>query len=723
MKPFKSLNILREYRVPRNDIIGEFYIPLLENATNYKRSVGYFSSDALIQLSYGIGKLIENGGKISLIVSPNIQEEDYKAINEGYELRNKIVEKSLVNGLKIYDDYFSKERLNLVTQLIADGKLEIKIAFSVYNGGFGLYHEKLGLIYSSNNEVVAFSGSMNETESGMKINYETIDVYCSWKEAERTEDKIKAFDLLWNDTDEFAKTFDFPEAVKQQLMKYNYKEARYDIDEVEMEYLYEQEKKKKKVPHIPQNIKLRYYQIDAINSWKKNNYVGIFDMATGTGKTITAISAIVELLKFRKMQLGIIICVPYQHLVDQWNEDLSNFGFRTILGYSGSPQKRWKAMLKRYITEYSMSIRDNFCLVITYSSYITKTVQEYIQQSTKPLLLVVDEAHDFGTKRLLNSLNEKVFPYRLALSATFDRYHDEIGTTALYDFFQVKCLTYTLEKAINEGMLTPYYYYPIVVHLNDEELEAYNKLSSEIGKLVIRNKDGTIKLSEKAKMLLIQRSRIIAGANEKIPKLIEVMNKYKDKYFSLVYCGAAKSDYEGKNVDLEDIKQIHAVQYALSHELEMNVAPFTAEEDPEQRQGIINSFKNGDSLQAIVAIKCLDEGVNIPNIQTAFILASSTNPKEYIQRRGRVLRLAPGKDFATIYDFVTLPRDINEITYADDLDYDKSLVRREINRVRDFADLSLNSADSYELIEQLYEVYGNVVYTQLTEENLDEFNI
>ena len=343
---FLDLKLEDEYRVPRDNIIDEFYNKVLKHSITYDRSVGYFTSDSLIELSYGICELIKNGGKIRLIVSPNLTEQDYEAISKGFEDKNKIIEKSLLSKLYEYDDYFKKERMNIIAELISNDILDLKIAFSKSAKGFGLFHEKIGIMTDIDNNKIAFTGSMNESKSAMSANYESIDVFKSWEEPKRVENKVKAFEMLWKDKDASAKIFEFPDAVKKKLITYKYKEPNYCIDEEEKQILIEiYENTLKKIPHIPKDVKLRNYQIDAINNWKNNGFQGVFDMATGTGKTFTGISAIIELLEYRKMRLGIIICVPYQHLVDQWVEDLLAFNFRPNIGYSSSPEKGWKKRL------------------------------------------------------------------------------------------------------------------------------------------------------------------------------------------------------------------------------------------------------------------------------------------------------------------------------------------------------------------------------------------
>ena len=322
---------------------------------------------------------------------------------------------------------------------------------------------------------------------------------------------------------------------------------------------------------------------------------------------------------------------------------------------------------------------------------------------------MVDEAHNFGAQKIRKLLDNR-FTYRLALSATMDRHRDEEGTAALYRFFGKKCIDYTLEQAIRDGNLTPYKYYPVVVYLSDDELEKYAEISSEMAKHIIQGRNGIVKLDSYGEMLAIKRSRVVAGAIAKISELRKQIEPYKDQNNILVYCGATNildENADNSEVDGSDIKQIDAVTHLLGNKLGMRVARFTSRENIEERATIKEKFQDNGKLQAIVAIKCLDEGVNIPGIKTAFILASTTNPKEYIQRRGRVLRKAPGKRFAEIYDFVTLPRPLDEVPglTVEQASRDVSLVKNECARMQEFAAQALNSMDAQSLIWSIQEVY------------------
>lgn len=713
---FREIEIREEYRSLQDDIVREFYCPLLKSAQKYQRAVGFFSSSALIEISKGITGLILNGGTIELIASPKLSQEDIEAIEKGMALREEVIEKRLSEWIEKPQNEQEEKRLNLLINLIAREKLTIKIAVLEKNNKYGIYHEKMGLLTDAEGNVVAFSGSMNESNTAFEHNYESIDVYKSWSggtDAKRVWNKQQAFQKMWNNQQPYMEVLEFPEASKRKLFCYQKnEEIDYSLDkeleESEKSIISIQQQYQIPEPHIPEWVELREYQQDAVESWKRQEFRGVFDMATGTGKTYTGLAAICRLYDELKGNMAVVIVCPFQHLVEQWLEDLEVFGIRPIVAYSSPKYKDYFQKLRKEIFEYNLQSRKFISLITTLDTFSTDKIQQQLKKIKRNLLLVVDEAHNIGAGSYRKLLDEK-YQYRLALSATFERHNDVEGTEELYRFFGEKCIEYSLERAIKEGMLTKYNYYPLLVYLSEEELEAYNRISREIAKNVTLDKHGKTKLNETGKRLAIKRAGIAAAAVNKIPLLVEKIQDYKKDNHILIYCGASKIHESGFEEDTQnDIRQIDMITRKLGLEVGMKVAQFTSRENAVQRNLLKKEFAEGDELQALVAIKCLDEGVNIPAIKTAFILASTTNPKEYIQRRGRVLRRSPGKEIANIYDFVTLPRDLALVPYLsqEEIKYDKSLVRNELNRVLEFQKLAENSYDSTEMIFQIKDAYN-----------------
>lgn len=716
---FQELDIKKEYRSLLDSVAKDFYIPLLSQAVKYQRAVGFFSSSSLVEISKGISELAKNGGKIQLVASPYLSDEDVEAIKSGYAMRDQVVKEAIRREMTEGKTPFEKARLNLLANLISDNILDIKIAFTEDSDRMGMYHEKMGIITDAEGNRVAFAGSMNESATAMTLNYETIDVFCSWKgEEDRVIAKENAFASIWNDTEPNIKIIDFPELKQEIIEKYKRSVPDFEIDKKEYapdidtilhtdlgvytEY----------GPKFPEWFKLHDYQDEAITEWQKRNYRGIFDMATGTGKTYTGLGALTTLSKNIDHKLAAIIVCPYQHLVEQWVEDILKFNIDPIIGYSDSSQKDWPKRLKDAIRDQKLKVRGRefFCFICTNATFSSDYVQTQLAKIKSDTLLMVDEAHNFGAPYLSCLLYDN-YKYRLALSATLDRHNDEEGTAKLYDFFGEKCIEYTLDRAIEEKKLTKYKYYPIVVTLTEEELEAYDNLSYEIGKCIMKGKNGKMKLSSRGEKLALKRSRIVAGAKNKLTMLEEVIQPYIHDKHILVYCGATKGleqNQDRSDVDSEDIRQIDAVTDLLGNKLGMEVSQFTSKESVEEREVLKREFSAGDTLKVLIAIKCLDEGVNIPKIKTAFILASTTNPKEYIQRRGRVLRLAEGKEYAEIYDFITLPYDTESVTSLTEAQVKRNstLVKNELRRAEEFSRIAVNMVESASLIDEIKDAYG-----------------
>ena len=698
----RDLHINKEYRNLKCDVISEFYIPVLSTAVKYKRAVGFFNSAALYEIAIGLKNLVTNQGKMELIVSPRLTDEDIKSIQLGYEKRQEIIEAALLRDFAEPKNEIEVSKLNLLANLIADNVLDIKVAFKLDANSAGIFHEKMGIVIDPEGNRLAFTGSMNETYSGLLQNYESIDVFCSWKDedAERVAIKEYAFDNLWDNLDAAMEVIPFPQIAIDRLNKHRIKsnETLFESRDVDA-----RPERASRFFSVPETIELHEYQEKAIDTWMSKGCRGIFDMATGTGKTYTALGALAKLSEKLKNRLAVVIICPYQHLVEQWVEDILVFGVKPLICYS---RYNWKKALGRMISDYSLGIRDNFCVITTNATFITPSMQNELARMDGDFCLVVDEAHNFGSKKQIACMSEK-FNFRLALSATIIRHHDEYGTQRLFDYFGDKCIEYTLKDAIVDGKLTPYYYYPILVSFNEEELHEYVEITDKVAKILKKVPHGD-DLPQSAERLLIKRARIIAGAQEKVIKLKETIAPYRNENHLLVYCGATRVESLYLNetaVDSDDQRQIDETTSMLGNVLGMRVTQFTAAEDSRQRELIKEQFSKGE-IQALVAIKCLDEGMNIPGIETAFILASSTNPKEYIQRRGRVLRKAPGKKYAKIYDFITLPRPLDEYSFQSSIQAELSLVKREVERMRDFQELSENPSDVTEIIRAITEKYN-----------------
>lgn len=714
----RDLHIQSEYRTKLGDIAKDFLVPVLSEAVCYDRAVGFFSSSSLAEVAQGIGRIVQRGGNIRLVASPCLSEEDVKAIENGYEHRQQIC-KCLLRSLAETDmlNMADKSRLNMLADLIASGVLDIRIAFAESKMGYGIYHEKVAIVTDASGDRIAFSGSMNESATAMRENYEAIDVFRSWDDPEgRVQVKAGAFEAIWEDREPGICTYDFPDVKDEIVRRYHVGNPDFSDDMlIQSEKTLPRLRASDCYPRVPDAYTLRDYQRDAISEWGKHCYRGIYDMATGTGKTVTALASVVELCQWLGNELAVVIVCPYQHLVDQWVEDIELFNIRPIVGYSTSPQKDWERRLDKAIRDQKFGVigAKFFCFICTNGTYATQRVQVMISKIRKPKLLIIDEAHNFGAEYLRSLLRED-FEYRLALSATIERYGDTEGTDMLFSYFGERCIEYTLEEAIygrgdEPPCLTPYRYYPVVIYLEENELEQYAALSLEIAKAMRVGCDGKKKLTEHGKKLALKRARLVAAAHQKLAALKREIEPYRQDNYMLVYCGATKVEIDaGKMQDVDEYenRQIDVVTRLLGDELDMKVRQFTSRENSAEREEIKGMFAHAD-LQALIAIKCLDEGVNIPMIKTAFILASTTNPREYVQRRGRLLRKDRQglKRRAEIYDFITLPRLVEEAAVLPDEDMwgEKRLVYNELVRAREFAELAENHAQVTQQLDEIEE--------------------
>lgn len=343
--PLRDLKIEIEYRSLKQDIAREFIVPSLCESKQYDRAVGFFSSTVLASISYGVENLAKNGGSIRLVASPILSEEDFEAIKEGYKRREECIKDAIICNMQTPKNTFEIERLNLLANMIADGILSMKIAVCENVGSIGLYHEKLGIISDDLGDIVAFSGSMNETNTALNLNYEAIDVFRSWEneyERERAKVKKNAFLSIWNNNESGIEIIEFPELSDEFIKKYLRERIDYNSFETKFPPMLSDMHKRKVMPHLPcrpLDLLLYDYQEEAIQKWAESSYNGIFDMATGTGKTLTGLGAITRLSDDLNGKLAVIIVCPYQHLVEQWVEDIEKFNIKPIIGYSQTPQK------------------------------------------------------------------------------------------------------------------------------------------------------------------------------------------------------------------------------------------------------------------------------------------------------------------------------------------------------------------------------------------------
>ena len=721
---FPNLSIKQEYRSPQDNIIKDFYIPVLENAVSYRRSVGFFSSSALIEISKGICERAKKGGKIELVASPYLLAEDEIAIRKGYENRAKIIENALLRGLKTEpENFFEKERLNLLANLVESGVLNIKIAFTENGSSVGMYHEKLGLVEDSGGNKIAFSGSMNESENAFTKNYETVDVFCSWKstdEKARVVQKEIAFAAIWGNFDEKLKVLHFPSIDKAILEKYKRGTADFELDKKEFSkdrnIMYKiSHGDKTVIPDVVKEAEMdneksvladnlffdfngkkspRPHQKKAIENFESNNFQTLLAMATGTGKTLTSLFCANELSREIKLN-SVLIIVPLKDLVDQWQKDIEEcFSGEIIPIRSGLD---WKGKLSdlRLLKVLKKDEKNKKLVIITtYDSFCGNDDKILESLDLDSTLIIADEVHKFGAASYSKKLPEKI-KYRIGLSATPKRPYDEKGTKAIFDYFcpSENFYEFSIKNAIDADMLCHYEYHPTVIPLTDFEMEDYENISEKISRLsvIVNNSAKTDKEDEeRLEQLLKERHRIIERAQNKKSEFLEIMqseiSKYKDR--TIVFCP------DGKDENGKDFLEVYKSELWNEFVSKGKIVRMSEYVQGTKRE-IIESFTAG-AIDILFAKQRLNEGIDIPAAKRAFFIASSTSEREFIQRRGRVLRKSPetNKTLAEIFDFIVVPPDRNSV-------YAQSIVENEIKRAMDFA----ATADNYAEIEKILRKY------------------
>ncbi len=443
-------------------------------------------------------------------------------------------------------------------------------------------------------------------------------------------------------------------------------------------------------PRIPPSIQLRDYQQKAIVSWFRNKGRGTLKMATGSGKTIAALAIAVELYQKIGLQMLLVVC-PYRHLVAQWARECEKFNLQPILAFESVHS--WQSELSRQLYNLRAGNESFLTVITTNSSLIGESFQSEIKFFPSKTLIVGDEAHNLGSPRLEESLPRNI-GLRLALSATPERYFDEEGTDCIFNYFgSVLQPEFTLADAIKQGALVPYVYNPILVNLTQAESLAYGRLTKRIGWALNQREES--EYNDTLTSLLMQRSRLIGAAANKLVALRKLMQDRLHTTHTLFYCGDG-------NVENNSVysRQLAAVTRILGAELGYRVNTYTATTSLQEREAIRQQFESGE-LQGIVSIRCLDEGVDIPAIKHAVILASTGNPRQFIQRRGRILRPYPGKEKATLFDTIVIPPELDRHTW----EVERHLLKRELRRLIEFAELAENSDEARSKILFLQDKY------------------
>lgn len=660
---YRDIPLKISYKSLGEESFTQILNPLLSCTKVYKRSVGFFSSTALNFISDGLLEMARNGGKIFIATSPQLSDEDIYAIQSGYADRDSLEQKfidDVQNTLKLISDDNARMLYMLVKEKILDVKIVIRAN--------GIYHDKLAILEDYDGNIIACVGSNNETGAGYNTNYEKTRIYKSWTDTEgRILDETEEFESIWNNENSELIVYDFLNAFEKEL-----------LDRVENKGVYRKEASK---------YTMRQYQIEARDKWNDNGHNGFFVMATGTGKTITALYSIQDFVRSNK--IFTVIAVPYKHLATQWADDVKAFfpeaTVQIIHGEIPDGETKIFASYLQTKQQYKPII-----VITTIRSFFLDRYVKLYDRIEFDKLLIVDEAHNFANK-IDDDLSAK-YPYKLGLSATPVFGSDEEKTAALLDWFGGQIVDLPIEKALGKYLVN-YEYHPIFVNATEEDEYKFAKAT----KLMISGMDPTFThIIDEEKFTLGYRGRLraISMAEEKHERIAEIFSQIEDKDHTIIYCSDGKLWYEGtkKQNELNEIRHLEYVLKLINNSglpVKGKASKFTASEAVDERMQLIDSFNKG-YIEYLVAIRCLDEGINIPSIRSALILSSNDNYREFVQRRGRILRLYEGKTVANIYDVIVLPS-VGSDSFA------KIEFRRyyEYSRVALNKDFLLNQLDHY----------------------------
>ena len=668
----KEQTYLTSYNKAEHDIADMFYLPCMRHSNYYDRISGYFGSTIYIIAWDALREFIENDGKMRLICSPYVSDEDATALANGYSAKNnELLAESLAKEVQaLFDDPFLTAPAKLLAYMISKGIMDVKIAVPTGNespNARRLFHDKVGIFTDAEGNKVGFRGSMNETYKGLSSdgNMESIDVFPNWldsRDAERVNDASTFFGKLWSESVPGIIVYPFPSASKE-ILRTKAEGVKWNelLDEIHVE---ETKTKKWRPSNHAGSRTPRPHQVNALETWVKNNRRGIFEHATGSGKTFTAMCAIHDAFKRNEV---VLVLVPSRDLLKQWDRELRETLLEDRIYYllCGDSNNEWKK--PGTLTSWTSAGGSTHRIIL--ATMDTACSDDFVKNVSQGehLFVVADEVHRLGSPHRQNALNINAGA-RLGLSATPRRYGDPEGTAALFEYFGgLVPPPYTLDDAIKSGVLTKYFYNPLTITLTQKEQNDWNDVTKQISQLMARMKangstDASIASNTRLKQLLIDRARIVKNASGKVPLAINLLlREYVGGQSWIIYC--------------DNITQLKNV---LNGAIDAGFDAFEYYADMEgDRDETLRYFsKNGGVL---VSIKCLDEGVDIPSTTHALILASSQNPREFIQRRGRILRNSPGKLFAHLYDAITVP-----VVESEETPKSMSIIIGELSRAIQF---------------------------------------
>ena len=668
----------RRYSSDADDLIHDFFVPALSRAIRYDRAVGYFTAGALARLAPALDAYLDRGddaAPIRVLASPHLPASDLRQMSLGYERRT--IEQECAECRPEFED-----ALRAVTWMIQQEMMEFWLIPGYADGTECLYHEKIGVMEDSDGNYLTFEGSPNETFSGLGSNIESFPVHRSWIDAEagHAADAKASVDALFDQANPRGlQIVPFPQALRQDLVS-TYtprppRTARRSTKMASPEAAHPGAAIS--LPEAPEGLDLRSYQSEAIRAWLRADGRGLLAMATGTGKTVTALGAIERVARIYESPhgLAVVVVVPDKSLVAMWEHELQRWGVAPVCSTHPNPTDALRAALVRQRVRGGTSVA-----VWTAASARNRRFQTLFGDFPSPRLLVADECHALGSDLNRELLTDQ-FDYRLGLSATVERHLDPDGTNLLRTYFGDVLLKIGIKEAIELGALCHYEYTPVLIPLTDDEMQEYSRLTKRIGRHVASSSSLSIRdLDESAKMLLFERARLLWHAEHKVAAFRGVLESLpaEQRSHSLVYTAEGESPL----AEVRQGSQIHQV----AQDLGLRYQDFVGDTPMEEREEMLEQLGFGQ-VDGLVAMKCLDQGIDIPSARVAHFLASTKNPRQYVQRRGRILRRDPNDPdkIAIVFDYIAHPESV-----GDDFELERKLVAQELLRAHEMADAADN---------------------------------
>ena len=676
------------YILPKEPAIEDVLIPSFQSATHVDCMMGFFSSEILVSLAPGLATFINRSDEsLRLIISPLLRNEDREAIENSIASAEDIASVSLEDFV-VTENAIAQHTLKCLSWLLRHGRVEIRIALMKD----ALFHPKVWL-FREGGDIIAVHGSSNMTHAGVQKNIEQMSISKSWEDSNQfyiTERLSNQFKQFWENRDENCITVSIPQAIEKNLLKtYSsdfpptetdfhtlHKQATDSIEESSTTY--DSGRSERSPFSIPTELRFEdgpfEHQGRAVKAWCEADYQGILEMATGSGKTIAAMICAHRLYSVEKPLL-IFVAAPYVPLIQQWCDEISAFGIKPVNLTETKGAKGRAAELNKLKRRFRIGSSNVEVVVVSHRTLCKSDFKTEIEKFDCKTLLVADEVHNLGSEGFITAPSH-FFDYRLGLSATPIRQYDEEGTAQLFEFFGPIVFQFTLEEAIGR-CLVEYEYYVHPVELTKDEMDEWYALTEKIGKNAWRQED-TDADNEYLMKLLRDRRALLETAQNKIAALERILtseNLWKLRY-TLIYA----SDKAPQQ--LKDVNTLLNRHRVLFHQLTCEET-----EDRKETAQIIRSFQEG-TLGILAAKRVLDEGVNIPEIEKAFILASTTVERQWIQRRGRLLRTCSrtSKTHSEIHDFIALPPDLDNIDGPA-----VALIDSELKRIQAFARLAMNA--------------------------------